>query len=53
MASNDSTKGNMIRLSKFKSWGSNMFGVKIKKNNQDEYVYQVCCKICDANKGKI
>ena len=30
-----------------------MFGVKTKKNNQDEYVYQVCCKICDANKDKI
>ena len=31
MAFNDSTKGNMIRLSTFKSWGFNMFGVKTKK----------------------
>ena len=53
MASNDSTKGNMICLSTFKSWGFNMFGVKTKKNDQDEYVYQVWCKICAANKDKI
>ena len=30
-----------------------MFGVKTKKNDQDEYVYQVWCKICAANKAKI
>ena len=36
MASNDSTKGNMIRLPTFKSWGLYMFGVKAKKNDQDE-----------------
>ena len=53
MASNDSAKGNMIRLSTFKSWGLNMFGVKTKKNDQGEYVYQVWCKICAANKDKI
>ena len=53
MASNDSTKGNIIRLSTCKSWGFNMFGVKTKKNDQDEYVYQVWCKICSANKAKI
>ena len=53
MASNDSAKGNMIRLSTFKSWGFNMFGVKTKKNDQDKYVYQVWCKICAANKDKI
>ena len=40
MASNDSTKKN-IRLSMFKSWGFKMFGVKIKKNDQDEYVKYV------------
>ena len=53
MASKDSTKGNMICLSTFKFWGFNMFGVKAKKNDQDEYDYQVWCKICAANKGKI
>ena len=53
MASSDSAKGNMIRLSTFKSWGLNMFGVKTKKNDQGEYVYQVWCKICAANKDKI
>ena len=31
MASNDSAKGNMIRLPTFKYWGLNMFGVKTKK----------------------
>ena len=31
MASDDSTKGNVIRLPTFKSWGFNMFGVKTKK----------------------
>ena len=53
MVSNDSTKGNMIRLSTFKSWGFNMFGVKTKKNDEGEYVDQVWCKICAANKDKI
>ena len=53
MASNDSTKGNVICLSMFKSWGFNMFGVKTKKDDQDECVYQVWCKICAANKDKI
>ena len=53
MASNDSTKGNMIRLSTFKSWGLNMFRVKTKKNDQDEYVCQVWCKTCAANNDKI
>ena len=53
MASNDSTKGNMIRLPTFKSCGLNMVGVKTKKNDQDKYVYQVWCKICAANKDKI
>ena len=53
MASKDSTKGNIIHLSTFKSWGFNKFGVKTKKNDQDRYVYQVWCKICAANKDKI
>ena len=53
MASNNSTKGNMIHLPMFKSWGFNMFGVKTKKNDQDKYVYQVWCKICAASKDKI
>ena len=52
MVSNNSTKGNMIRLSTFKSWGFNMLGVKTKKN-EGEYVDQVWCKICAANKDKI
>ena len=52
MVSNDSTKGNMIRLSTFKSWGFNMLGFKTKKN-EGEYVDQVWCKICAANKDKI
>ena len=30
-----------------------MFRVKIKKNDQDKYVYQFWCKICAANKDKI
>ena len=30
-----------------------MFGFKILKNDQDEYVYQVWCKICAENKNKI
>ena len=30
-----------------------MFGVKTKKNDQNECVYQVWCKICAANKAKI
>ena len=53
MASNNSTKGNMIHLPMFKSWGFNMFGVKTKKNDQDKYVYQVWYEICAANKDKI
>ena len=53
MASNDSTKENMIHLPMFESWGFNIFGVQTKKNDQDEYVYQVWCKICAANKDKI
>ena len=53
MVSKDSTKGNIIRLSTFKSWDFNMFGVKTKKNDQDEYVYQIQCKIRAANKDKI
>ena len=53
MAFNDSAKGNMIRLSTFKSWGLNMFRVKTKKNDRGEYLYQVWCKICAANKDKI
>ena len=53
MASKDSTKGNIIRLSTFKSWVFNMFGVKTKKNDQDQHVCQVLCKICAANKDKI
>ena len=28
-------------------------GLKQKKNDQDEHVYQVLCKICAANKDKI
>ena len=43
----------MIRLSTFKSRGLNLFGVKTKKTDQGEYVYQVWCKICAANKDKI
>ena len=53
MVSNDSAKGSMISFSTFKSWGLNMLGVKTKKNDQGEYVYEVWCKICAANKGKI
>ena len=53
MAFNDSAKGNMIRLSTFKSWDLNMFCVKTKKSDRGEYVYQVWCKICAANKDKI
>ena len=53
MASNNSTKANMIRLSTFKSWGFNMFGVKTKENDRDEYVFQVWQKICAENKNKI
>ena len=49
MAPNNSTKGNMICLSR----SCNTFGVKTKKNDQDESVYQVWCKICAANKDKI
>ena len=45
MVSKDSTKGNIIRLSTFKSWVFNMLGVKTKKNDQDQHVYQVLCKI--------
>ena len=41
MPSNNSAKANMIRLSTFKSWGFNMFGVKTKENDRDEYVFQV------------
>ena len=52
MVSNNRTKGNMIRLSTFKSWVFNMLGVKTKKN-EGEYVDQVWCKICAANKDKI
>ena len=53
MVSNNTTKGNIICLSTFKSWGFNMFGVKNKKYDQDKYDYQVCYKICAANKDKI
>ena len=52
MVPNNSTKGNMIRLSMFTSRSCNTFGVKTKKNDQDESVYQVWCKIMCCKQGQ-